>query len=201
MIDETLPWLTFPAAVDLSNTIVVTPGCDIDLLRTDEQLDVWIAAERGRIACVEAASGRLPDVRALRANLRGLLYAYAEDRPLPERPRRRINTLSATAPAYPVITTGAGQAIKHASQDPYAIFAAEVARSAIALIGSDDQTLSVCTAPSCGLLYPPDDPRQLWCCKACGNRARVARHAARQRTRRPSPVTSRTTRHPSRSRP
>src|SRR4029450_13079703 len=60
MIDETLPWLTFPAAVDLSNTIVVTPGCDIDLLRTDEQLDVWIAAERGRIACVEAASGRLP---------------------------------------------------------------------------------------------------------------------------------------------
>jgi predicted RNA-binding Zn ribbon-like protein len=198
MIDETLPWLTFPAAVDLSNTIVVTPRRDIDLLRTDEQLEVWIAAERGRIACVDAASGRLPDVRALRADLRPLLYAYAEGRPLPERSRRRVNALSATAPAYPVITTGGGMAVKHATQDPYAIFAADVARSAIALISGDDQTLSVCTAPSCGLLYPPDHPRQLWCCKACGNRARVARHAARQRTRRPSPAPS--SPHPRRSR-
>jgi predicted RNA-binding Zn ribbon-like protein len=198
MIDETLPWLTFPAAVDLSNTIVVTPSGDIDLLCTDEQLDVWIAAERGRIACVDAASGRLPDVRALRADLRALLYAYAEGRTLPDRPRRRINTLSATAPAYPVATTRGGTAVRHASQDPYAIFAADVARSAIELIGSDDQTLSVCTAPSCGLLYPPDHPQQLWCCKACGNRARVARHAARQRTRRPSPAPSHTTPHPPR---
>jgi Putative stress-induced transcription regulator len=86
VIDETLPWLTFPPAVDLSNTIVVTPRGDIDLLTTDEQLDVWIAAERGRIASVDAAAGRLDDVRALRADLRALLYAYAQGRPLPGPP-------------------------------------------------------------------------------------------------------------------
>ena len=110
MIDETLPWLTFPAAVDLSNTIVVTPRGDVDLLSTDEQLDVWIAAERGRVACVNAAAGRLEDVRALRADLRALLYAYAEGHRLPGPARRRINALSAAAPAYPVLHPGGGVA-------------------------------------------------------------------------------------------
>ncbi len=180
MIDETLPWLTFPPAVDLSNTIVVTPRGDVDLLGTNEQLDVWIAAERARIASVNAAVGRLHDVRALRADLRALLYAHAQARRLPEAPRLRINALSAAAPAYPMLANAGSVVVKHASDDPYAIFAAEVARSAIELLAGDDTRLSICTAPSCGLLYPPDHSRQLWCCRACGNRARVARHAARQ---------------------
>ena len=77
MIDETLPWLTFPPAVDLSNTIVVTPRGELDLLTTDQQLDVWIAAERGRIPSVPAAAGHLHDIRNLRADLRALLYAHA----------------------------------------------------------------------------------------------------------------------------
>ena len=131
MIDETLPWLTFPAAVDLSNTIVVTPRGEIDLLTSDEQLDVWIAAERGRIEFVDAAAGRLQDVRALRADLRAVLRAHAERRPLPGPPRRRINTLSAAAPAYPILTSEGVVIIEHANDDAYANFAAELARSAI----------------------------------------------------------------------
>jgi predicted RNA-binding Zn ribbon-like protein len=188
MIDETLPWLTFPAAVDLSNTVVVTPRGEVDLLATDEQLDVWIAAERGRVASVDAAVGRLQDVRALRTDLRALLYAYAEGRPLPGPARRRVNALSAAAPAYPVLLPGGGVITEQATGDPYAIFAAEVARSAIELF-DDDMRLSVCRAPSCGLLYPPEHSRQRWCCRACGNRARVAHHAARHRSdgRRPVP--------------
>lgn len=182
MIDETLPWLTFPPAVDLSNTIVVTPRGEVDLLVTDEQLDVWIAAERGRVACVDAAAGRLDDVRALRADLRALLYAHAEGRPLPGPPRRRINALSAAAPAYPVLAAGGDVIVEHARADAFAILAAELARSAIELFDGDGRRLSVCSAPSCGLLYPPEHVRQRWCCRACGNRARVARHAARQRS-------------------
>ena len=184
MIDETLPWLTFPPAVDLSNTIVVTSRGDIDLLTTDAQLDVWIAAEHGRIASVDAAAGHLEEVRALRADLRALLYAYAQGRPLPGPPRRRVNALSAADPTYPVLTPDGGITVKHDSRDAYTIFAAEVARSAIELFASDDTRLSMCTAPSCGLLYPPDHPRQRWCCRACGNRARVARHSARRRSSR-----------------
>jgi predicted RNA-binding Zn ribbon-like protein len=191
VIDETLPWLTFPPAVDLCNTIVVTPRGELDLLSTDQQLDVWIAAERGRIPSVRAAAGRLHDVRNLRADLRALLYAHARRRPLPEAPRRRVNALSAAAPTYPTLDRAGSIIIKQACDDPYPIFAAELARSAIQLVTNDDTRLAVCTAPSCGLLYPPDHPRQRWCCRACGNRARVARHAARQRSHRRPHVSSR----------
>jgi predicted RNA-binding Zn ribbon-like protein len=184
VIDKTLPWLTFPVALDLSNTIVVTPHGQIDLLTTDEQLDVWVTAERGRIASADAAAGRLGDVRALRGDLRALLYPHAEGHPLPGPPRRRLNARSAAVPTYPVLTTGGEVIVEHASDDAYATFAAEVARSAIELLGADGRRISVCTAPSCGLLYPPDHPRQRWCSRACGNRARVARHAARQRSSR-----------------
>jgi predicted RNA-binding Zn ribbon-like protein len=181
VVDETLPWLTFPPAVDLCNTIVVTPRGELDLLTTDQQLNVWIAAEHGRIPSVHAAAGRLHDVRNLRADLRALLYAHAHLRPLPDAPRRRVNTLSAAAPTYPTLDRAGSIIIKQTSDDQYANFAAELARSAIQLLTNED-ALAVCTAPSCGLLYPPDHPRQRWCCRACGNRARVARHAARQRS-------------------
>jgi predicted RNA-binding Zn ribbon-like protein len=192
VIDETLPWLTFPAALDLSNTIVVTARGEVDLLTTGEQLDVWIAAERGRIACVDAAAGRLDDVRFLRADLRALLYAYAQGHRLPGPARRRINALSAAAPTYPLLQPGGRVVVEPASSDPYAIFAADVARSAIELFDGNHRRPSICTAPSCGLLYPPEHPRQRWCCRACGNRARVARHAARRRsTNRPPAVSER----------
>ena len=182
MIDETLPWLTFPPAVDLSNTIVVTPRGELDLLTTDQQLDVWIAAERGRIPTIAAAAGHLHDIRHLRTDLRALLYAHAHGEPLPDAPRRRLNALSAAAPTYPTLDRAGSITVEQASDDRYANFAAELARSAIQLLANGDPRLAVCTAPSCGLLYPPDHPRQRWCCRACGNRARVARHAARQRS-------------------
>ena len=96
-------------------------------------------------------------------------------------PRRRLNTLSATAPSYPVLTTEGAVINEHPNDDAYANFAAEMARSAIDEFLAGQRRLSICTAPSCGLLYPPEHSRQRWCCRACGNRARVARHAARQR--------------------
>ncbi|MGH2961465.1 MAG: ABATE domain-containing protein, partial [Solirubrobacterales bacterium] len=66
MIEDNLEWLVFPPAVDLSNTVMITPAGDRDLLEREDQLAAWIAAERGRIPGVEAASGRLTEVRELR---------------------------------------------------------------------------------------------------------------------------------------
>ena len=59
MIDRSLPWLVFPPAVDLANTVVVTPAGPVDLLTRPDELDVWIAAERGRVPDVKSARGRL----------------------------------------------------------------------------------------------------------------------------------------------
>src|ERR671913_665035 len=75
MTHEALPRLGFPPPVDLANTVMVTPAGELDLLEDEGQLREWIAAERDRIAGVEAASGRLPEVRALRETVRELLHA------------------------------------------------------------------------------------------------------------------------------
>ena len=38
MTNEALPWLGFPPAVDLANTVVVTPAGELDLLEDKGQL-------------------------------------------------------------------------------------------------------------------------------------------------------------------
>jgi predicted RNA-binding Zn ribbon-like protein len=186
MTYEALPWLVFPPAVDLANTVLITPSGQRDLLATDDQLEAWIGAERGRIPGVEAASGRLAKVRALRESVRDLLHARARGRRPPEGARERVNAISARAPIR-ISLTPDGRAVQEPSpRDAYSLFEAEIARSAIELAShhGDDNALAVCGAPSCGMLFLREHPRQVWCSKPCGNRARVARHAARRRPRR-----------------
>src|SRR5919106_5008131 len=105
MEHETFPWLVFPPAVDLANTVIDTPAGDRDLLESDAQLEAWIAAERGRIPGVEAASGRLADVRDLRESVRELLHARARGKRVPDAARGRINALSCAAPIRVSLTS------------------------------------------------------------------------------------------------
>ena len=184
MTDESLPWLVFPPAVNLANTVMVTPAGDRDLLESQDQLEAWIAAERDRIPGVEAAAGRLGDVRDLRRSVRELLHARARGERPPDGARRRINAISASAPIRTALARDGRVVEELDPRDPYARFEATVARSAIELAGRGQDRLCVCRAPSCGMLFLRDHPRQTWCSKACGNRARVARHAARRRRRR-----------------
>jgi predicted RNA-binding Zn ribbon-like protein len=181
MTYEALPWLLFPPAVDLANTVMVTAAGDRDLLSSDDELEAWIAAERGRIPGVEAASGHLPEVRDLRESVYELLHARARRKPPPEQARRRINAISAAAPIRPMLTADGDAVEEPDARDAFALFEAAVARSAIQLADRREDRLSVCGAPSCGMLYLREHPRQVWCSKACGNRARVARHASRRR--------------------
>jgi predicted RNA-binding Zn ribbon-like protein len=186
---ETLPWLVFPPAVDLANTVMVTSAGDRDLLGSEDQLDGWIAAERGRIPAVDAASGRLPDVRQLRDIVYELLHACARGKRPPDRARRQINAISASVPVRAALTRDSRAVEEPDSDDDYALFAAAVARSAIQLADRSEDRLSVCGAPSCGMLFLREHPRQVWCSRACGNRARVARHTARH-ARRPDGSTT-----------
>jgi predicted RNA-binding Zn ribbon-like protein len=179
-----LPWLVFPPAIDLANTVMVTSAGDRDLLESEEQLEAWIEAERGRIPGVEAAAGRLGAVRELRRSVRELLHARARGRRPRDEERRRINAVSAAVPTRVALTRDGRAVEEPATGEAYALFEAAIARSAIELAARGEDRLSVCGAPGCGLLYLRDHPRQVWCSKACGNRARVARHAARERGRR-----------------
>jgi predicted RNA-binding Zn ribbon-like protein len=189
MTYKALPWLIFPPAVDLANTVIATPTGDRDLLANDADLAEWIAAERGRIPGVEAASGRLTEVRDLREAVRTLLHARARGEPVPEEARHRINSSSAAAPVTKMLTADGRATEELGTANAYSRFEASVAVSAIALADPGEERLSVCGAPSCGMLFLRDHPRQVWCSKPCGNRARVARHAARHgRRRAPSAV-------------
>jgi predicted RNA-binding Zn ribbon-like protein len=57
-----------------------------------------------------------------------------------------------------------------------------VARSAIDLLAGDGDRLRVCEAHGCDRVFLTTSARRRWCSDVCGNRVRVARHAARRRT-------------------
>ena len=176
-----MPWLGFPPAVDLANTVVVTPPEPVDLLTTEDELAGWTAAVRGRIPGAEATRGRLPEVRDLRASVRAALFAAAQGQAVPHEAVAALNRASEAALSYPRLGVDGGVEDVLVGDDAFSRFRAAVARSAIALV-ADAAKLEVCRAPSCGMLFLRRGARQKWCCDSCGNRSRVARHAARRRS-------------------
>jgi predicted RNA-binding Zn ribbon-like protein len=55
-----------------------------------------------------------------------------------------------------------------------------IARSVIELLTGERARLRVCEAHGCRRVYLSASARRRWCSDACGNRVRVARHAARR---------------------
>ena len=180
-------WLgVFPLALDLANTLVVrTPSAERDLLMTDSDLDAWLAAEAERLPSAHAARGRLLDVRKLRDAIRSTLFAVVAGEPIPSDALSVVNGWSARCPVYPTLDqTGAARWVA-LRKDPFVAVCAAIARSAIDVARNQPaEELAVCGAPGCGMFFMRRSARQVWCRQACGNRARVARHA--RRARRPS---------------
>jgi predicted RNA-binding Zn ribbon-like protein len=182
-VDRSFAWLgAFPPAVDLANTVIDSPRGPADLLETDRDLDAWIAAERPHVASAAAAAGHLPEVRELRDAVREALLASIDRRPIPARALDRVNGAVADVPVRPRLERDGTRTTVDSAGSDFARFGAVVARSLIELVaGPDRARLSTCSAPSCGMFFLLDHPRQRWCTPACGNRARVARHARRHR--------------------
>jgi predicted RNA-binding Zn ribbon-like protein len=72
-------------------------------------------------------------------------------------PRRISVALGDVAPVDAVLARLAGDAIEM-------------------LAGDAGDQLRRCEAPGCGRLFLAEHRRRRWCCRACGDRARVARH-------------------------
>ena len=180
-----MPWLgVFPLAVDIANTVVITGSESVDLLVTDEQLETWIAAETDRFPLARATRGHLREVRLLREGVRSLLFAVVRGGSLPEDARRMINEVSARSTRFPILNEEGSTGVRDKSRDEFTELCGAVARSVIEIVGGDARsTLGICGAPSCGMFFVAANPRQTWCSSACGNRARVARHAARSKER------------------
>jgi predicted RNA-binding Zn ribbon-like protein len=172
-------WLGEPLAIDLANTVmVIRERQSVDLLATPADLDLWLQAERARLGECEFAVAHLEEIRALRDAVRGALDAAAQGTALPTEAVRHLNAASAAAPIaaqLEISSAGESRAVDLSAQrDPLTQLLGRLARSAITLLtGPERDSLHVCRAPSCGMFFLG---ARRWCCAACGNRARAARH-------------------------
>ena len=176
-------WLGEPLAIDLANTImVVREGQSIDLLATPDDLRLWLDTEQERLGDSTFAVAHLEEIQELRDAVRALLLARAEGERLPTDALARLNATSRGAAISPQLEADAHGTLTivetPAGGRPIAALLAQLARAAIALLfAPESERLRVCTAPSCGMLFLG---ARRWCCAACGNRARAARHYRRR---------------------
>lgn len=185
MPDRSLSWIGyFPPAVDVANTVVDSPAGPVDLLETEGDLGAWIAAERAHLSLADAAAGHLAGVRDLRKAVRETLFAAVAGRSLPAAALELLNRASEAVPTYPHLHADGSRETIETTPNEFVRFAAAVARSLIELVSSSDRDqLAVCGAPSCGMFFLRDDPRQRWCTSTCGNHAPASlatQHAHRQ---------------------
>jgi predicted RNA-binding Zn ribbon-like protein len=162
-------------AIDLANTLALQRGgATADLLADPDVLTRWL---RGAGGPDEVGGRRL---RALREHVLALLAAAVQRRPLPRPAVTAVNRAGAAAPA--VVQLEADELVVRYHASPPEAFLADVASSAIALVGGPGRDrLRRCGAPACGRWFLASRPRQTWCSAACGNRARLARFHQRHR--------------------
>jgi predicted RNA-binding Zn ribbon-like protein len=175
-----------PLAIELHNTIYAAGGVIVDGLADDEQARAWLSQMVTRLALDDAPAGT-PSARALialRDAVRAALRSAVDDAPQDRAVLAAINDASARAPWSPVAALQpSGVAVARSNHHGASlddVVTATFARDAIELVTGPQRTaLRACGAPGCVLLFLRDDPRRAWCCNACGNRARQARHYRR----------------------
>jgi predicted RNA-binding Zn ribbon-like protein len=177
-------WLGDPLAVDFANTTHRRGMVEEDFLRDGADLASWSAWEADRVPRVSAraASGRIPEARALRADVKAVLRATIDGTPLPPAAVERLNARARALPVVGQLGARPGELRRAPATRAGAVdeLLARVAAATIELVGSGDP-VHFCDAPSCGGFFVPARPNQRWCGPACGTRARVARHAAHAR--------------------
>lgn len=177
-------WLGEPPAIDLANTVMVVRGDEtVDLLDSPQALRDWLEAEESRFSSYSFDPGDLGEIREIRDAIRDLLTALAEEAQPPSRAIARVNAASAVAPVAPQLVVGPGSELSRedrtAEERSLDWLLGSLARSAIDLLADTPPgRLKVCRAPSCGMFFLGS---RRWCCSACGNRARAARHYRRHR--------------------
>jgi predicted RNA-binding Zn ribbon-like protein len=168
--------------VDLLGTLRLDQGELVDELADERRCEAWL---RQRLPHVELGPRPRERLVGLRERTRTLLTAVVSGDRLPvdmvtdlsRRASRATVTLAAR-----IRPDGSPMVERVSRGGPAAVVDAEFARSALVLLdGPDRDLLRRCQAPDCILFFLQQDPRQHWCSPGCGNRARVARHRARQR--------------------
>jgi len=178
-----------PLAIDLADTLLLAVEPPIDLLADAARVRQFWALQQARLP-PGARPPSLAATRALRAAVRDLLDARLAGRALPAQALAAVNAAAAAAPGCPQLVqsddTGVSVAVDWRWRAPDArdLALAAAARSAIEVLADGAGRLRRCANPTCSMLFVAETARRQWCTpNICGNRARVARHYARTRSR------------------
>ena len=172
-----------PLALALANTLTMERG-QVDDLLPSGQVASWLWSQRVRVA---VAGDAAEPVLSLRSSVRELLSAAAAGYPPATGALDAVNAASAGVPeAVQLDWPGAGSRRTWSAStpaEPTATVLAILARSAIDLLtGPDSDRIRACSAPGCPRFLIARPAGRLWCSgSTCGNRVRVARHAAAKR--------------------
>ena len=151
-------------------------------LATAASATAWLGDHRIRSSL---PPGSEPALASLRTAVDDLLRAAAGGGEPPADALDRINAASAAAPVAQQLdwpNRSRPRTWLAATATPEQHVHALIARSAIALVAGDAPgELRTCRAHGCARIFLATNPRRMWCSTACGNRVRVARHAARGR--------------------
>ncbi|HWH23330.1 MAG TPA: CGNR zinc finger domain-containing protein [Candidatus Limnocylindria bacterium] len=185
--------------LDFVNSLDKGRAGTIDRLSDLQAVLEWLAGhdllhhemiqEQLRLHASEQSRERvMGQVRRVRAALRELLDATVESRPPDPAALRDVNRALRTNYVYELVPAPDGVSLDHRHEgDPIAGALARLAESiARELNEPDADRLRVCASDDCRWVFRDSSPagRRKWCDMAvCGNRAKVARHRARQRER------------------
>ena len=132
----------------------------------------------------EPATADLGELARLRSTADGLLRAAVAGEAADAGAIDHLNVCSAAAAVAPQLNwpvNGRPRMWLSTSGDSSAHVLGVIARSVIELLTGERARLRVCEAHGCARVYLSASSRRRWCSDACGNRVRVARHAARRR--------------------
>lgn len=185
--------LDLDAALAFINTLEHSDAGDREDLPTLAATLEWLVghgamhAEAARALAADPASeARLREVLALRAALREVVDGSVAGRPPAPEAVAAANRALTEGPSPELVAIPGGIALGHRhGDDPLAEALSCVARPvAEALADGRPDRLRVCANDSCRWVFYDTSPtgRRRWCdMTTCGNRAKAARHRARQR--------------------
>jgi len=168
-------------ALALVNTEAQAGGRRIDLIPDEQAAHDWLARHELTPPTGSEDVAWRDQLHALREALGGVLRATAEQRAPPREDLRRLNAIAARVPGARTLTwhdgvaTADWQPAGHPA--PVDVVLARIAEDGIELAAAEaGERLHKCGAHDCIRMLVRDDPRRVWCSRACGDRMRVARH-------------------------
>jgi predicted RNA-binding Zn ribbon-like protein len=189
-------------AFDFMNTYELESGAPVDHFTTlDVALD-WLAtrhvvheslleAERKRVADEPDAAARvLARIKRVRDALRNVAYAVAEDRSPSTSALSEVNRALRAREIIELEADEDGCRVGHRHVgDPVDDALARLAQPIVqAISAGNEERIRICANDQCRWIFFDESPtgRRRWCDMAtCGNRAKAARHRARQRQAQP----------------